>query len=81
LLISNRAFRRAIIFYTANKAIYGDQVAKELLEEAVQGIEVIIEELDKDITYKPARILGVKMSPQLLGSVATFCFGLLFSMG
>jgi len=41
------------MFYTANKEIYGADEAKRLLSDAVHGVEVIIEELDKEITYNP----------------------------
>jgi len=41
---------------------------------------VIIEELDKEITYNPQRVLGIKMSPALLMQVTTFLFGLFATM-
>jgi len=68
------------MFYTANKKIFGADEAKRLLQDAVHGVEVIIEELDKEITYNPERILGLKMSPGLLMQVATFIFGLFVAM-
>jgi len=80
LLVSNRAVSRAITYYTAYMRVYGQKAASKILLEAIAGVEVVIDALEKDITFNPVRLLGIKMSPGLLYSFAAFIISTLLAM-
>jgi hypothetical protein len=86
--IRNQVLRKSIMFMQAETMDIKDKDEKAeamltMAQEAYEGIAEAIDELEKDMDYRPKKLLGFEMYPgriySLITTIATLSFGILQS--
>ena len=62
------------------EAKYGIEEAIDHFEKGIDQIDLTIEKLHYDADHKPLRLVGLKLTSSLLGSIYTFIFTILITI-
>ena len=70
-MIQSKVFRAAIAYVEYYLKTYGKEATIQMVKKSVDNIDIVLELLEKELTFNPVKMLGIILRPSMLITIMT----------